>query len=105
MKTNEDMINLDEATNYLWPAHETAEHLFAFLENTSNYKIIKNLDDVCSKVRFIRDEIIKALDVIPKSTNNVEDWKDLVIGLLPNRASVAMANDVEDALDKFKSVY
>lgn len=36
---------------------------------------------------------------------DVEDWKDLVIQSLPDGASVAMANDVEAALENIKSVY
>ena len=36
---------------------------------------------------------------------DIEDWKDMVIQALPAGASVAMANDVEAALENIKNVY
>ena len=68
---------------------------------------IKKITTVLGKLKTIKDEInesgIEAWGTIP--SRNIEEWKDIATISLPDGASLAMANDVEAALDKFKSVY
>ena len=68
---------------------------------------IKKIDSVFKKLKLLKDEInesgVEAWGTIP--ARNIEEWKDNATLSLPNGASLAMANDVEAALDKFKSVY
>ncbi len=84
------------------------------LETTLNrsYKkkgsaVITKVASVLKKLNLLKEEInesgVEALGTIP--ARNLEEWKDNATMSLPNGASLAMANDVEAALDKFKSVY
>ncbi len=86
------------------------------LETTLNrsYKkkgsaVITKVAQVLKKLNLLKEEInnvsggVEVLGTIP--ARNLEEWKDNATMSLPNGASLAMANDVEAALDKFKSVY
>lgn len=84
------------------------------LETTLNrsYKkkgsaVITKVASVLKKLNLLKEEInesgVEALGTIP--ARNLEEWKDNATMSLPNGASLAMADDVEAALDKFKSVY
>ena len=72
-------------------------------------KILSRLPNVFKKLNLLKEEInnvsggVEVLGTIP--ARNLEEWKDNATMSLPNGASLAMANDVEAALDKFKSVY
>ena len=71
------------------------------------YAVITKVASVLKKLNLLKEEInesgVEALGTIP--ARNLEEWKDNATMSLPNGASLAMANDVEAALDKFKSVY
>lgn len=84
------------------------------LETTLNHSykkkgpaVITKVASVLKKLNLLKEEInesgVEALGTIP--ARNIEEWKDNATLSLPNGASLAMANDVEAALDKFKSVY
>lgn len=84
------------------------------LETTLNHSykkkgsaVITKVATVLKKLNLLKEEInesgVEALGTIP--ARNIEEWKDNATLSLPNGASLAMANDVEAALDKFKSVY
>lgn len=60
--------------------------------------------DLAEEVGDYYNELVNA-QVEDLSANGIEDWKDLVISTLPEGASMAMANDVEEALEQFKNVY
>lgn len=70
-------------------------------------KILSRLPNVFKKLKLLKEEInesgVEAWGTIP--ARNLEEWKDNATMSLPNGASLAMAEDVEAALDKFKSVY
>lgn len=61
----------------------------------------KRYDKLLQDYAILQDKYDAAIS----GAADIEDWKDLVIQALPDEASVAMANDVEAALDQFKSVY
>lgn len=106
MKTNESFINISEAEDQLMCGRDTAEELLSELENSSNDEIVKDIDHIIDNVKYIRNCIERALDVSPRPDSyDIEDWKDTIIQSLPSGASVAMANDVEAALENIKSVY
>lgn len=70
----------------------------------NNDKAYDKVQDAISKLEYVSKSLVDIYYDVPE-VENIEDWKDLVIWSLPNGASAGMANDVEDALDKFKHVY
>lgn len=109
MKKNEnkytDRVDLAVTEEQLRLAIDEAYKLVERLENSSNEKIIKDLDIIIRRVKFIRGTMELAYESMPIVGGGIEEWKDLVIQSLPDGASVAMANDVEAALENIKSVY
>lgn len=67
-------------------------------------KAYDKIQDAISKLKYVSKNLVDIYYDVPEE-DNIQDWKDLVIWSLPNGASAGMANDVEDALDKFKNVY
>lgn len=51
-------------------------------------------------VAIVADEIFTENDI-----HSIDDWKDLIMAMLPDNASVAMVNDVEEALARFTHFY
>ena len=86
------------------------------------YKLVKELEELGVKIKdslneeedlqnkydkLLRDYAVlqDKYDSATSGAADVEDWKDVVINLLPAGASVKMADDVEAALENIKSVY
>lgn len=61
----------------------------------------KRYDKLLQDYAILQDKYDTAIS----GAADIEDWKDMVIQALPDGASVAMANDVEAALENIKSVY
>lgn len=102
MKTNQygSPFDLEKAYNDVSVASKNVDSVISKIDSGK-----VDLDDIRKTLMSVSDTLNDAYSEIPYEPDNVEDWKDLVIGLLPNGASVAMANDVEAALENIKSVY
>ena len=88
-KTNDASIILDKLVDRVEKEPNlTAEELRDDLMEASR------LVSIAADEIFTEDEI-----------HSIDDWKDLVMAMLPAGASAAMANDVEAALENIKSVY
>lgn len=103
MKKNEatTSVNIDEAVEYLDYASDELQELMDLAARTENIP-----KDFIDKLKYAKEKVDTAWFDLPKNgADDINDWKDIVISTLPAGASVAMANDVEDALDQFKSIY
>lgn len=102
-------VNIDEAVEYLDKASSELEDLISFLIHKGGLNrdpVEIDTADFIKKLKSIRIKVDEAWSDLPENgTDEINDWKDIVISTLPKGASVAMANDVEAALDQFKSVY
>jgi hypothetical protein len=105
MDAHEVKSQIEDVINYLSEIREFVKSSKIAVGVKS--KIIEkllNADTRLDNLNFdIEQDAFEQITSFPQ--NNVEDWKDLVIGCLPKGASVAMANDVEAALENIKSVY
>lgn len=103
MKQNEATatVNIDEAVEYLDYASSELQELMDLAAHTENIP-----KDFIDKLKYAKEKVDTAWFDLPKNgADDIDDWKDIVISTLPSGASVAMANDVEEALDRFKNVY
>ena len=111
MKKNESIatVNIDEAVEYLDIASDSLGELLDIFESEyqhGNSQVTVDAEDIISKLKYAKQRVDEAWFDLPKNgADDINDWKDIVISTLPADASVAMANDVEDALDKFTHVY
>lgn len=103
MKKNEATatVNIDEAVEYLDYASDELQELMDLAARTENIP-----KDFIDKLKYAKEKVDTAWFDLPQGgADDIEDWKDIVISTLPDKASVAMANDVEEALEQFKNVY
>lgn len=102
-------INLDEASEMLDIASDGLGELIDFLTHKGGLDrapVQIDTQDFIDKLKYIKEKVDTAWYDVPKGgADDIEDWKDIVISTLPDKASVAMANDVEEALEQFKNVY
>ncbi len=111
MKKNEatTSVNIDEAVEYLDIASDSLGELLDNFESEyqhGNSQVTVDAEEIISKLKYAKQRVDEAWFDLPKNgADDINDWKDIVISTLPAGASVAMANDVEDALDKFTHVY
>jgi hypothetical protein len=70
---------------------------------------LRSLDDLIETAEYLRREIENAVSVTnPLSeieTDNLKVWKWHVLEGLPHGASLKMRQDVEEFLDKIKTIY
>lgn len=111
MKQNEATatVNIDEAVEYLDIASDALGELLDLFESEyqqGNAKVTVDAEEIISKLKYAKQRVDEAWFDLPENgADDIDDWKDIVISTLPSGASVAMANDVEEALDRFKNVY
>ena len=78
-------------------------------DKTASTDIINNISKISNAEIDLENVLYDIqqgnLEFMMAPAHDVEEWKDIVSQTLPEGASLAMANDVDDALDKFKSVY
>lgn len=103
MKKNESTatVNIDEAVEYLDIASNELQECLDFAARTKSIP-----KDFIDKLKYVKEKVDEAWYDLPNNgADDINDWKDIVISTLPAGASVKMANDVDDALAKFTSVY
>lgn len=113
MRQNEYYSNVDiaEATECIDIAGDSIGELLDFFDSElqhDNTHVSVDAEEMLRKLRYIQKQINTAYDDLPDShsgASNIDEWKDIVLQVLPSGASMKMADDVEDALDQFKSVY
>lgn len=111
MKKNEatTSVNIDEAVEDLDVASDSLGELLDIFESEyqqGNSQVTVDAEEIISKLKFAKQRVDEAWFDLPKNgADDINDWKDIVISTLPAGASVAMANDVEAALENIKNVY
>lgn len=111
MKKNEatTSVNIDEAVEYLDVASDSLGELLDIFESEyqhGNSQVTVNAEEIISKLKFAKQRVDEAWFDLPKNgADDINDWKDIVLQVLPSGASMKMADDVEDALDQFKNIY
>lgn len=104
-------VNLAEATECIDIAGDSIGELLDFFDSElqhDNTHVSVDAEEMLRKLKYIQKQINTAYDNLPDShsgASNIDEWKDIVLQVLPSGASMKMADDVEDALDKFKNVY
>ena len=94
-------------------SHGEFKELMDCLDNIDNEDFRKDfkelflekLKDAIEKARIAYFDISDVAEHLEDTAYELDTWKDLCMLTLPSGASVAMANDVEDTLDKFKNIY
>lgn len=79
-------------------------------DKISDEKVKSELEEKIVKISEIVEGASEGRDVVydllqEVSSNDINDWKDLVMATLPGKCSAAFANDLEEALSKFTTIY
>ena len=77
-------------------------------EKDEMLKQLDRINGICDELNDANNAIGAISEEISSSyayENAIEVWKDIVMAALPGNCSAAFADDVEEALSKFKSVY
>ena len=113
MRQNEYYSNVDiaEATECIDIAGDSIGELLDFFDSElqhDNTQVSVDAEEMLRKLKYIQKQLNTAYDDLPDShsgASNIDEWKDIVLQVLPNGASMKMADDVETALENIKSVY